>query len=365
MRIALLSTPFIPVPPPRYGGTELVVAELAEGLVERGHEVTLFATGDSTACVERRSLYAHAQWPPEMLPDINHISWALHEVAMGDFDVVHANSASALACWRGAQSTPLVYTLHHVRDEALSAFYRFFPDAWYVAISHDQAQREIPLPHVEVIHHGLDPHKYQWTASPCEYVCFVGRFTAVKGPHVAIDVAAAAGVDIRVAGEVHPVDADFGSREMSHRLAASHVTMLGSIGMDDKVPLLRDARALLAPITWDEPFGLALIEAMLSGCPVIAFPRGSVPELVENGVTGYVVRDAAEMRAIVQRGSVLDHFDRERCRARAIERFGRDRMVRDYERVYARTASKGRTGGHPMRAARSIRSRLLPNHHDG
>lgn len=365
MRIALLSTPFIPVPPPRYGGTELVVAELAEGLAERGHHVTLFATGDSCACVERRALYAHAQWPPQPLPDINHISWALHEVAGGTFDVVHANSASALACWRAIQWPPLVYTLHHVRDEELSSFYRFFPDAWYVAISHDQARREIPLPHLEVIHHGLDAAKYQWTESPCEYVCFVGRFSAVKGPHVAIDVAAEAGVPIRVAGEVHSVDAEFGSREMSHRLAATHVTMLGSIGMDEKVPMLRDARALLAPITWDEPFGLALIEAMLSGCPVIAYPRGSVPELVENGVTGFVVRDAIEMREIVQRGSVLDQFDRERCRARAVERFGRDRMVRDYELLYARAAAKGRTGGHPVRAARSVRSRLLPNHHDG
>lgn len=365
MRIALLSTPFIPVPPPRYGGTELVVAELAEGLVARGHDVTLFATGDSSACVERRALYTHAQWPPEALSDINHVSWALNEVAASAFDVVHANSASALAYWRAMQSPPLVYTLHHVRDEALSSFYRFFRDAWYVAISHDQARREIPLPHLDVIHHGLDPAKYVWTESSCEYVCFVGRFTAVKGPHVAIDVAASAGIPIRVAGEVHPMDADFGSREMAHRLAASHVTMLGSIGMDEKVPLLRDARALLAPIAWDEPFGLALIEAMLSGCPVIAFPRGSVPELVENGVTGFVVRDAAEMREIVRPGSVLDGFDRARCRARAVERFGRDRMVRDYEQLYARAAAKGRTSGHPVRPARSIRSRLLPNHHDG
>jgi len=365
MRIALLSTPFIAVPPPRYGGTELVVAELAEGLAERGHQVTLFATGDSSVCVERRALYQHAQWPPQALADINHVSWALHEVTSHDFDVVHANSASALACWRATQSPPLVYTLHHVREEELSSFYRFFPDAWYVAISHDQASREIPLPHIEVIYHGLDPKKYEWTPSPSDYVCFVGRFTQVKGPHVAIDVAGAAGVPIRVAGEVHPQDAEFGSREMSHRLAASHVTMLGSIGIEEKVPLLRDARALLAPITWNEPFGLALIEAMLSGCPVIAYPHGSVPELVEEGVTGFVVRDATEMREIVQRGSILDEFDRERCRARAIERFGRDRMVRDYERLYARAAAKGRSGARMKRGARSSATRLLPNHHEG
>lgn len=365
MRIALLSTPFIPVPPPRYGGTELVVAELAEGLAERGHRVTLFTTGDSSACVERRALYQHAQWPPQSLADINHVSWALHEIATHDFDVVHANSASALAYWRATQWPPLVYTLHHARDEELSRFYRFFPDPWYVAISHDQASREIPLPHLEVIHHGLDPEKYEWTSSASDYVCFIGRFSRAKGPHVAIDVAAAADTPIRVAGEVHPVDAEYGTREMAHRLASSHVTMLGTIGMAEKVPLLRDARALLAPISWDEPFGLALIEAMLSGCPVIAFPRGSVPELVEPGVTGFVVRDAAEMRDLVRRGSILDDFDRERCRARAVERFGSERMVRDYERLYARAAAKGRTGARMKRAARSSATRLLPNHHDG
>jgi len=289
----------------------------------------------------------------------------LHDVATRDFDVVHANSASALACWRGTQRPPLVYTLHHARDEELSSFYRFFPEAWYVAISRDQARREVPLPHMDVIHHGLDPNKYEWTPSPGNYVCFVGRFSLVKGPHVAIDVAAAAGLPIQVAGEVHPIDAEFGEREMAPRLAARHVTMLGSIGMQAKVPLLRDARALLAPITWDEPFGLALIEAMLSGCPVIAYPRGSVPELIEPGITGFVVRDAAEMRDIVRLGSVLDDFDRERCRTRAVERFGRDRMVRDYERLYARAAAKGRTGGPMRRTARSSATRLLPNHHDG
>ncbi len=270
--------------------------------------------------VPRRSLYAHAQWPPEMLADINHVSWALHEVGRGRVRYrARQLGQRARLLARDANAASRVHAPSRARRR-FSGFYRFFPDAWYVAISRDQARREIPLPHLDVIHHGLDGDKYQWTESPCEYVCFVGRFTAVKGPHVAIDVAAQAGVPIRVAGEVHSVDADFGSREMSHRLAARHVTMLGSIGMDEKVPLLRDARAVLAPITWDEPFGLALIEAMLSGCPVIAFPRGSVPELVENGVTGFVVRDAIEMRELVQPGSVLDQFDRaamSRARRRA------------------------------------------------
>jgi glycosyltransferase involved in cell wall biosynthesis len=336
MRVALISTPFLRVPPVKYGGTELMVSELAEALVQRGHEVTLFGTGDSQTSAELRYLYSEAQWPPNVMADINHVSWAFQHVLDSDYDVVHANSAVALTYTRFARRPPLVYTIHHVHDPALSAFYCHFPAAWYVAISRDQAQREVSLPRLEVIHHGLDPAKYALTERPGEYVCFVGRFSRVKGPHTAIDVARAAGVPIRIAGEIHSADAAFCEREVEPRLCQDHVTMLGSIGMEQKVPLLRGARAMLAPIEWDEPFGLAFIEAMLSGCPVVAFPRGSLVELVEHGVTGFIVRDAAEMCEILRPGSPLDDFDRRRCRERAAARFNRDRMASEYERVYER-----------------------------
>ena len=351
MRIALVSTPFVPVPPRHYGGTELMVAELAEGLLARGHEVTLFGTGDSCTSAELRYLYADAQWPPNTMADLNHISWALQQVAEGEFDVVHAQSAAALAYARFAPRPPVVYTLHHPHDPALSEFYRHFPSVHYVAISRAQASRETSLARVEVVHHGLDPAKYQCRERPQDYVCFVARFSPVKGPHTAIDVAGAAGVPIRMAGEVHEVDQAFAERELAHRMRRDYVTPLGPIGMDVKVPLLRDARALLAPIEWEEPFGLALIEAMLSGCPVVAFPRGSVPELVEPGVTGFVVHTAEEMCELIRPCGALDDFDRHRCRARAAERFGSGRMVADYERVYARAAVQERRGAALARIA--------------
>jgi len=350
MRIALISTAFVPVPPRRYGGTELMVAELADGLVERGHEVTLFGTGDSCTSAELRACYQTAQWPPNIMVDINHVSWALQQVVDGDFDVVHANSAGALVFTRFAQWPPMVYTLHHARDESLSAFYAHFPDAYYAAISHDQARREIGLPRLAVVHHGLDPEKYEWCDRPGDYVCFVARYARVKGPHTAIDVAEAAGVPIRMAGEVHGVDTEFYARELEPRLSQDHVTVLGSIGRDVKVPLLREARAMLAPIDWDEPFGLAFIEAMLSGCPVVAFPRGSLPELVEPGVTGFLARDADEMRALIAPGGPVDDFDRQRCRECAIERFGRDRMVEEYERLYTYATTDARPGSSITRA---------------
>lgn len=352
MRIAMISTPFLAVPPRDYGGTELVVYELVEGLRERGHDVTLFATGDSRTSAELRSLYPQAQWPPEMLTDLNHVSWAMQKVAEDRFDIVHAHSAVALAMARLLPDVPLVYTLHHERDERLSAFYRHFPDAYYVAISADQKRREVPLARCHVIHHGLNADHYRWAERPADYVAFVGRLARVKGPHTAIDVAARAGVPIRVAGDIHEVDRDFGEREVLPRLTRPHVAYLGCIGMSVKVPLLRDARALLAPIEWNEPFGLILIEAMLSGCPVVAFPRGSVPELVEPGVTGFVVRSAEEMAEVIRPGGVLEGFDRRRCRERAVQRFGRWRMVADHERLY-QAAVRG--GVLPIQDAPAVR----------
>jgi glycosyltransferase involved in cell wall biosynthesis len=323
MRIALISTPFVSVPPASYGGTELVVHELAEGLVEHGHDVDLFATGDSRTSATLHALFPNAQWPPEMLADLNHVSWAMQQVAeRGPFDVIHAHSAVALACTRLLPSVPMVYTLHHERDQQLSSFYRFFPHAHYIAISEDQRRREIPLSRVQVIHHGLDPAKFEVSRHASgDYVCFVGRFARVKGPHTAIDAAARAGVPIRVAGEIHPPDEAWASVELQHRMQRRHVRYVGSIGLTEKRPLLRDARALLAPIEWNEPFGLILIEAMLSGCPVVAFARGSVPELVEEGITGFIAHDVDHMADLIRPGGKVDAFDRLRCRARAVERF--------------------------------------------
>jgi glycosyltransferase involved in cell wall biosynthesis len=335
MRIAMISTPFIPVPPPLYGGTELVVHYLVEGLLERGHDVTLFATGDSRSRARLCSLYPWAQWPPAAFTDLNHTSWAMAQVADGRFDVVHAHSAAALALGRLMPEIPLIYTLHHAFEPELSAYYAGFPEVAFVAISGDQCGRESGVRNCTVIHHGLDPSRYRSTTHPRSYVCFVGRFAREKGVHTAIDAAARAGVPIRVAGEVHPRDREFGRAEVEPRLRLPHVTYLGCVGPDQKAPLLRDARALLAPIEWNEPFGLILIEAMLSGCPVVAFRRGSVPELIEHGVTGLIADSLEEMAEWIRPGGAVDQLDRLRIQASAVTRFNYRRMAGEYERLYA------------------------------
>jgi glycosyltransferase involved in cell wall biosynthesis len=352
MRIAMISTPFVPVPPRDYGGTELVVHDLVEGLLDRGHDVTLFATGDSRTRATLRSLYRSAQWPPEPFTDLNHISWAMRRAAAGEYDLIHANSPAALALQRLVPRIPLVYTMHHAYEPPLSEYYRHFPDAAFVAISGDQRRRETGVHRCAVIHHGLDPDRYEWTEHPAPYVCFVGRFAREKGLHTAIDAAALAGVPICVAGQVHPRDLDYGRAEVEPRLRHPHVTFLGCVGTGQKVPLLRDARALLSPIEWNEPFGLILIEAMLSGCPVVAFRQGSVPELIEHGVTGFIAGSPEELRQLIRPGGPVDGLDRARIRAHAVGRFSRERMAADYERLYhAVAAEAASTSRRPITAA--------------
>jgi Glycosyltransferase len=351
MKIAMISTPFLRVPPRDYGGTELVVHELVEGLVHRGHDVTLFATGDSLTEGTLRWRYPAGQWPPDHMTDLDHVAWAMEGVSKEPFDVVHAHSASALAFRGLAPRCPMAYTLHHARDDRLSSFYRHHHDAHFVAISADQARREIPLPRLTIIHHGVDPADFPVVPVASKCVCFIGRLAEVKGPATAIDIAGAAGLPIRVAGTVHPQDRGYVDLELTHRLAQPHVTFLGPVDLKSKSGVLHRARALLAPIIWDEPFGLIAIEAMMSGCPVVGFPRGSLPELVEKGITGYLAENEGEMVELIRPGGPIDAFDRLRCRARAIERFTSARMVADYERLYSMMLAGDRKG-HSGKASR-------------
>jgi len=331
MRIAIISTAAAAVPPRGYGGTERVLHYLAQGLVERGHDVTLFATGDSRTSATLRWLYATPVWPIEQMAEVNHVAWSCAEVARGTFDVVHANQATALALTRFVR-VPLVYTLHHDRVEELSRLYRYFPDVHYVAISERQRQLEIPLQHVQVVHHGIDPAEFPFVAESSDYVAFIGRFAPAKGPHLAIEAAQRAGVSIRLAGRPHAGEGEiYYEQEMLPRLRLPGVAWVGECDGAAKQAHVGRARATLFPICWEEPFGLVMLESMFCGTPVIAFARGSAPEVIDDGVTGFLVRDIDEMAAAIPRAAALD---RRRCRARARERFTAARMVRDYERMY-------------------------------
>ncbi|HKN44012.1 MAG TPA: glycosyltransferase, partial [Propionibacteriaceae bacterium] len=203
MRIALIAPPFIPVPPPAYGGTELFIAQLAEGLVDLGHDVTVFANGESTVRCKVRWTFPRKEWPPQHgdagnLKNLDHSAWALHAAASEPFDIVHVNDALAIPITRFL-STPVVHTLHHPHDEVLSALYARHDWIHYVAISNAQRQLE-SMPRLTTIHHGIRLEDYRFAARKQPYLAYLGRMAPVKGAHLAIEAARRAGMPLKLAG---------------------------------------------------------------------------------------------------------------------------------------------------------------------
>jgi len=340
MRIAVISTPFISVPPAGYGGTELFCYELVEELTRRGHDVTLYATSDSRVSCRKRALYHRAAWPPTAADEMNHVAWAFADIAKSRFDLVHLNNALGIPLSRFVP-VPIVYTLHHARHEPTSRIYAIHPDINYVGISRRQLDLEVPLPISRVIHHGVSPDRYPPTSRDEGYLLHIGRHCAEKGTHLAIDAARAARMPLYLAGRTHEQDKAYFEEFVAPRLGGPGLVAVGEADHATKVRLMQGARGLICPLQWEEPFGLVAIEAMLCGTPVIGFPRGSFGEIVEEGVTGFLASDGkvATLARLAQR---LEGFDRIRCAKRARERFTTQVMVSAYEDVYR---SARRAGG--------------------
>jgi glycosyltransferase involved in cell wall biosynthesis len=345
VRIALVSTPFVSVPPASYGGTELVVHALSRALARAGHEVALFATGDSHA-PGLRALFPEAVWPPEPYAELLHCRFAAREIAEGSFDVVHAH-APALLAFADELDAPLVYTVHHAASPVLARFYAAAGAALRVAISARQAALLSPAP-AAVVHHGLEAEMYPDCGPGGAGVLFLGRLAWVKAPEVAVEAARRAGLPLVVAGRAHGDDAPprWHEETLQPALHAPHVSWLPAVDLAMKRRLFARSRALAVPLRWDEPFGLVMIEAMLAGCPVVAERRGAAPELVEPGVTGFLVAGVEEMADALRRAEALD---RRAIQARARRRFSADRMAAEYEAVYRRAA--GAHGAVARRAA--------------
>jgi glycosyltransferase involved in cell wall biosynthesis len=342
MRIALIAPPFISVPPKLYGGTELFVAQLALGLKRQGHEVVVYANGESTIGVEVRWLYQQGEWPIrgevyDNLKDLNHATWAVRD-AIADCDLVHINNVPALFASRFT-ALPFVYTIHHPHEPELSAIYSHFPDVHYVAISRFQAQQE-DLPRLRAIHHGVDPSTYPLGQGRRAHLAFLGRIAPMKGAHIAIAVARKAGMPLKLAGEVQPRFQEYFDREIKPHLDGKDVEYVGEAGPNDKRELLSDARALLFPIQWHEPFGLVMIEAMACGTPVLALPGGSVAEVVRDGISGYICHSPAEM-AERTRSLALDPAQ---VRSYVEQEFSLDAMVTNYMRLYNEILSRSGQG---------------------
>ena len=353
MRIALISPPFISVPPRRYGGTELFIAHLAGGLVERGFDVVLYTNGESTAKLEKKWLYKEGEWPIkgevfDSLKDINHTSWAMADAAR-DCDLIHLNNAPGLANSRFF-SVPLVYTLHHVHQDALSTFYEHFPDVHYVTISEFQRQRE-RMPQIRTIHHGIDVSLYRLVTKKQSYLSFIGRIAPMKAPHLAIEVAKKAGIPLKIAGEVQPMFRDYFERRVKPHIDGKFIEFIGPADLEAKNELLGNSLAMLFPIQWDEPFGLVMVEAMACGTPVLALPGGSVGEVVANNVSGFVCRSVREM---IKRIPQACNLAPAAIRAYAEQKFSTGRMVTEYGALYREILEDGAPLREELRGERAV-----------
>lgn len=334
MRVALVSSPFLAVPPRKYGGTELFIAQLAEGLKGSGVDVVVYANGESTVATETRWLYKSQQWPItgevfDNLKDFNHASWAVADAA-ADCDIIHLNSVSGLMFTRYTQSK-FVYTMHHVHEEPLSKIYQFFPSVEFVTISEFQRRRE-NMARMRSIHHGVDLNAYQVQNGKRDYLSFLGRIAPIKGTHIAIEVAKKSGIPLKIAGEVQPLFKSYFDSEIKPHIDGRFIEYVGEVDLHGKNELLGNSMALLFPIRWNEPFGLVMIEAMACGTPVLALPGGAVEEVVCDGISGYVCRSADELAQRVR--ELPGPFTPSNVRQYCQQYFSLDRMVAEYSALY-------------------------------
>jgi glycosyltransferase involved in cell wall biosynthesis len=337
MRIAQIAPLYESVPPRCYGGTERVVSYLTEELVRQGHEVTLFASGDSVTTARlvtrcRRSLRLDTQCIDQLAHHILMLELVLQN--SGRFDLIHWHVDYLHFPLSRRQSTPHVTTLHGRLDlPDLVPLYQEFKEVPVISISHAQRQ---PLPWINwqgTVYHGLPEDLYRFRETPGTYLAFLGRISPEKRVDRAIEIAKGIGMEIKIAAKIDAIDRAYFEHTVAPLLEDPLVDYVGEIGDSEKDEFLGNAYALLFPIDWPEPFGLVVIEAMACGTPVIAWNRGSVPEVIDHGVTGYIVDSEEEALAAVGN---IERIDRRTVRAVFERRFAARTMARSYQDLYAR-----------------------------
>ena len=342
LRIAHVGPVATSIPPPRSGSVETMTSLLTEGLVARGHDVTLYATADSKTSARLNAIYPHGYWHDE-----NMWPWELYEMLnlaaaverSSEYDIIHYEAAyypMSLAFTR-LSPTPIVQTLHHSPSAAEITLWSRYPEAPFVAISNEQARLLVGLNVVDTVLHGVDTDGFRFEARPDDYLLFLGRFTEGKGVLQAIEIAKRVGMRLILAA----AEGEYYREKIAPHVDGRRIVYYGEADFAAKVKLYGGARALLYPIQAREPFGLVLAEAMACGTPVAALDRGAVREVVDEGVTGMVFNDLEQMINDLPR--VFD-LDRRRVREQAVARFGVARMVDEYIAVYTRLveAHRGR-----------------------
>jgi glycosyltransferase involved in cell wall biosynthesis len=350
MRIGLIAPPGLPVPPPAYGGTESVVDLLARGLHSRGHDVLLAAAANSSCPVPRVRGCDEAPEAASVCADT--VTELRHVIrgyaALTEVDLVHDHTLIGPLYGRAPAAYPVVTTAHGPFDATLRPVYAAMQGVGIVAISRHQAATAEGIRLAGVIHHGLDVASVPVGRGDGGYASFLGRMSPEKGPREAALVARAAGVPLRMAAKLRePTEREYFDAEVKP-LLCSDVEFLGELGHAEKLDLVGGSFALVNPLQWAEPFGLVMIEALATGTPVVATPVGSAPELVEDGVTGYLRTSVVTLAAALLDASQLD---RQTCRAVAARRFSSERMVAEHVRLY-----EGLLARRPVASRRATRS---------
>jgi glycosyltransferase involved in cell wall biosynthesis len=341
MRIAILSPPWFAVPPSGYGGIEWIVSLLSDGLADAGHEVTLFASGDSRTKAKLAAVFETA--PSELIgktmPDLRH-ALACFERA-DEFDVINDHAGPLSLALGGLVATPVLHTVHGPLDGEPGRIYdglaRLAPNVGLISISLNQRRPKPELNWAGNCFNALDLQLYPCKPHRGDYLLFLGRMSPDKGAHRAIAVAMESGMPLKLAGKKQDPKERRYFEELVQPHLSEEIEYLGEVSHGEKVELLQNARATLFPIEWEEPFGLVMIESMACGTPVIATRRGAVPEVIEDRRSGIIVDDYREMPAALERGDALDPLE---CRRYVEERFAPRRMVEDYLAVYEAAAER-------------------------
>jgi glycosyltransferase involved in cell wall biosynthesis len=351
MRIAQIAPLWERVPPPTYGGTELVVSLLTEELVRRGHEVTLFASGDSITQARLESVH-----PQALRLDPNVREAAIYEMLQlsqvyeraKEFDIIHSHMGCAALPYANLVKTPTVHTLHGIftpDNEKMFVHSRKQP---FVSISYSQREPRLALNCVATVYNGVDPSTYTFYPQPSDppYLAFLGRLSPEKGTHHAIEIAKRTGSILKMAGKVDAVDVEYYEEQIKPHIDGEQIQYLGEANHVQKNILLGNAVATLFPITWREPFGLVMIESMISGTPVIAMELGSTSEVIAHEKTGFLCHSIDECASALSR---IHDIDRRACRQHVEANFSVKRMADGYEAVYQQVmAERFAQNGHAL-----------------
>lgn len=335
MKIAQVAPLIERVPPKTYGGTERVVSALTEELVRRGHDVTLFGSGDSLTAAKLVPIYPknlrEAKLDPFEENSVRLMGIGIPYNHQAEFDIIHDHNLPFSAPAANLSTTPVVATLHGPIDPGNQELYEQLNNPYLISISNAQIPKNSLMNNVTTIYHGFDMSKYPFSEKNGGYLLYVGRIAPKKGLHHAISVAKKLNRRLIIAAklDIH-IHADYYKKEIKPHLG-DQIQWIGEATEFERNQLMAHCRAFLHPACWEEPFGLTMIEALACGAPVVAFNRGSVPELIRNGKTGFIVENEDEMAEAVQR---IGKIDRKYCRRYALSNFSASKMTDEYEIVY-------------------------------